>query len=545
MRNVDYKYWLPDELGNKTEQFTNCNAVVIIGANGAGKSHLGAWIEQQDLPNVHRIGAQRKLYFNDNIPLKSYSEAEDLVLYANTKYSDREKKIYKYGNPSEGKYTLTQVDDFDNILSALIAKKTNESDEYLASCQKAEETGKAYPRTPITVIAKLISIWDDIFPQRELIFEDSKFRATYRNSTESKNKYSATRMSDGERSVLYFTAQVLCVPENKILIIDEPELHLHRSLMNRLWSILEEYRRDCLFIYITHDTQFASLHSHADKIWVKEYDGKAKWVWEKVVDSDLPEDLLLDLLGNRKPVLFVEGEKNSFDTQLYSAIYKDYYVVACGSCSQVIARTKAFRKNTMLHHIAAYGIIDRDYRSEYEIEKYEKDGIYTIQVAEVENLFIVEELVREMAAHMGCDSDATFNKIYNFVVHQLFESQIQKQICQAVVAELKYRLSIAEISKKDEVSAKESLNTLLSNLNYNSVRVNIENKFTDVKKSGDYKQVIKVFNEKGISKSIGKFIVGIDSRQYCQTVINLVRNNKKEIIEAIALYLPDTAKIPR
>ena len=37
-------------------------------------------------------------------------------------------------------------------------------------------------------------------------------------------------MSGGERSVLYLVAQVLCVPKAKILIIDEPEIHLHRSI---------------------------------------------------------------------------------------------------------------------------------------------------------------------------------------------------------------------------------------------------------------------------------------------------------------------------
>ena len=110
---------------------------------------------------------------------------------------------------------------------------------------------------------------------------------------------------------------------------------------------------------------------------------------------------------------------------------------------------------------------------------------------------------------------------------------------------MKYRLSIAEISKKDEVSAKEILNTLLSNLNYDSVRVYIEKKFIDVKKSSDYKQVIKVFNEKGISKSIGRFIEGIDSKQYCQTVVNLVRRRNTAFIDSITKYLPDDNKIPR
>ena len=67
---MEYTYWLPDETGGKKEYSTNSNAVIIIGANGAGKSKLGAWIEQQSFSDVHRIGAQRNLNFNEHIQLK-------------------------------------------------------------------------------------------------------------------------------------------------------------------------------------------------------------------------------------------------------------------------------------------------------------------------------------------------------------------------------------------------------------------------------------------------------------------------------------------
>lgn len=271
-------------------------------------------------------------------------------------------------------------------------------------------------------------------------------------------------MSDGERAVLYLAAQVLCVPENKTLIIDEPELHLHRSILNRLWVALENHRPDCLFIYITHDTQFAAMHGHADKIWIKEFDGQ-NWKFDKLENSELPEDLLFDILGNRRNVLFVEGEKNSYDFQLYSVLYPDYYVIACGSCTQVIARTKAFRNNPSLHHCHVYGIIDRDYRSDHEIEKYKEDGIYTIAVAEVENLFWVEELIKLMAAHMGQkneDVETTFEKVRNCVIQKRYAIQIEKQICQSVVANLKYQLSSAEISKKMRPKQKKALGEFLS-----------------------------------------------------------------------------------
>lgn len=207
-------------------------------------------------------------------------------------------------------------------------------------------------------------------------------------------------MSDGERAVLYLAAQVLCVPANKTLIIDEPEVHLHSSIMNRLWKNLESCRPDCLFIYITHDTQFAAMHENSDIIWIKAFDG-ANWTLEIIEGSDLPENLLFDILGSRKPVLFVEGEKSSYDTKLYSIHYSGYYVIPCGSCTQVIARTKAFNNTSALHYFESYGIIDRDFRSEYEIKEYESDNIFAINVAEVENLFLVEEIVQIIADHMG------------------------------------------------------------------------------------------------------------------------------------------------
>ena len=56
------------------------NIYGFIGANGSGKSKLGAWIEENDMENVHRIGAQRNLNFNEYIPLKSYEQAKNSVL---------------------------------------------------------------------------------------------------------------------------------------------------------------------------------------------------------------------------------------------------------------------------------------------------------------------------------------------------------------------------------------------------------------------------------------------------------------------------------
>lgn len=536
-----YTYWLPDESGNKVDYTTESNSVIIVGANGAGKSKLGAWIEQRDFEGVYRTGAQRSLNFSEAIIFKPYSDAIDMVHYGNV--------VKKIGDNHQGgrkwnwgtAFTTTLIDNFNDVLSALLTLNANETSCYFDECKKAQELQLAKPDIPERVIDKLFSIWNEVLPQRKLALEDSKFFASFiKNGNEV--KYSATEMSDGERSVLYLAAQVLCVPKNKVLVIDEPELHLHPSIMNRLWKALEKYREDCLFIYITHDLQFASMHNHADKIWIREYDGQ-NWKLQKIEDKDLPEDLLLEIMGSRKNIIFVEGERNSYDTQLYSELYPDYHIVPCGSCTQVIARTKAFRNNMDLHDCEVYGIIDRDYRSEYEINALKQNGVYSISVAEVENLFLVEELIRVIATHMGKNPDDVFSKIRDFVIFKKFYNCIQQQIRYNVISEIKYQLSCIEISKSDDASAKSSFDSAYHQIDYDNIKNSLEVKYRSVQRTNDYGGIIRVFNEKNISKSIGSFF-GINNRDYCQIVIDLLRGIKHdEIVSALSPYLP--TEIPR
>lgn len=533
---MTFTYYLPTPTGTIDKKETEFNSVIIIGANGSGKSKLGAWMEQQNMMEVHRIGGQRNLNFSENIPLQNYTQAEDAVFFGTTNEANvlKPSKFWRWKDGKE--YTTTLLNDFGNVLAALIALTNNENAKYVDVCKKAEREGKEKPATTKSALDKLIDVWNEIFQQRNLRMEDSKF-ITYFKKNGKEVEYSSNQMSDGERAVLYLTTQVLCVPENKTLIIDEPELHLHRSIMNRLWHALENCRPDCLFIYITHDTEFASLHGASDKIWIKEYDGE-NWTFAKIEETDLPEGLLFDILGSRKNVLFVEGESSSYDTQLYSVIYSDYHVVACGGCSQVISRTKAFKNCQALHDCDVYGIIDRDYRSDREIEKYKKDNIYVLEVAEVENLFLVEELIKEMSTALGEDPEKVYKKVKRYIVQQRFSREINKQIRQSVVANLKYCLSVAELSQKNEREAKASLDVLFQPLDYEQIETIEGARFRNALDSDDYKRVLRVFNEKNLVSSVGTFF-GIKNDAYCNKVIALLRGEKHDaIVAAIAPYLP-------
>ena len=121
-------------------------------------------------------------------------------------------------------------------------------------------------------------------------------------------------------------------------------------------------------------------------------------------------------------------------------------------------------------------------------------------------------------------------------------NQIQGQICQSVVAQIKYKLNSAEISKRNEAEAKTSLNAALAAIDYEAIKAVEEARF-EAAKNGSYADVIKVFNEKNIAKTIGRFF-GLTNDAYCSTIVSLMKGAKKaEIVAALAPYLP--TEIPR
>ena len=138
---------------------------------------------------------------------------------------------------------------------------------------------------------------------------------------------------------------------------------------------------------------------------------------------------------------------------------------------------------------------------------------------------------------------APFEEIKKYVIHTRFSHQIESQICQSVVAQIKYKLSCVDISKQNSEKAKASLETAFKSINYEQVSSNETEKFQKILSEQNYADVIKVFNEKGIAKSIGQYF-NIDNSSYCTTVISLLNGSKhNDIVAALLPYFP--TEIPR
>jgi hypothetical protein len=92
---------------------------------------------------------------------------------------------------------------------------------------------------------------------------------------------------------------------------------------------------------------------------------------------------------------------------LYRILFPNVTVEARGGCHEVIATVRSLRAISELHWLAAYGIVDRDGRSEEEIERLRQMGIHVLPVSTVESLYYHPKAIRlvadQQAATFDCD----------------------------------------------------------------------------------------------------------------------------------------------
>lgn len=505
---------------------------VIVGANGSGKSHLGAAIENKSPEKVLRISAQRALTIPDQVNIGNYKDSWHYLLYGS---SSDHRKGCKWGW-NEGDGTIKLINDYQQVLSAVFSKENDEMKLFSNDCKEKLGKGEAITRVPDYITTRIEKIWDEVFPQRQIVLDNAKATAKFNN-----NEYQAKFMSDGERVALYLIAQSLLAPKGTYIVVDEPEIHLHRTIMDRLWDKIEEECPDNVFIYITHDLEFAAGRKEATKIWVKDYDGKFNWTIQILQDEeDIPDNLMMEVLGNRKPVLFVEGEKTSYDFMLYRQIYEDKYIIPAHNCIKVIELTKAFNNEKVkaIHNLDVKGIIDRDYLSEQEINSYKADGVETLNVAEVENLYLLEPIVRIVAQHLAMNDEDVVEKVKKFVFSEFVnEKEVQlKELCSRSIA-----FKLQQFAKPRENGLQDLKDGLANTMNSIDVeKIYNDNKklINDVIQTNDYSKLLSIYNRKSLHKRVAN-IFNLTPNGYPNLVLNLLKTEKREeLLKALKTEMP-------
>lgn len=483
--------------------FTSSN-VVLIGANGSGKTTFANSIREQleRTDNGIVIPAQKLLIFPTYNSLPTYKAA--FADYENRqKVCLDDKQTFTAEKNDDHPYSLSKQysEELRILVSALISERLERRNNF---CSNAKEGGIIHLDDFKSSIDDVIEVWNHLIEHR-ILFCDNLGNLQIEYGDE---KYPAYKMSDGERAIFYVVGRVLLAKESSMIIIDEPEMHLHKVILNKLWDILEGKRKDCMFIYLTHDIDFASTRM-ANKCWLKCYTSGVfeNWEIEPIADSEIPEALLMKILGSRKKVLFCEGKKGSLDSQIYEMLFPDYTITPLSSCKDVINYTRAYNKLSYKYAVA-YGIIDRDFRTKEQLDKLSRENIYSYNVAEIENLFLMEDFVKGFAEYKHEDCD--INSIKTQILDLLTQNK-EQQISSYVIQRINYNFNESHVRNgKNKTEVEANFNEFVEQIKINNWYNKRLQELDDVIKTNNYSKAIMLYNNKGLHSIIEKAL-GISS----------------------------------
>jgi len=526
---------VPTYGGTLTVQMQAASSVVFVGANGAGKTRLGVFLDAQlskTSVEVHRIAAHRSLNLNPNVIPSNLEASTNRLFYGHEK-GDRS---FKTGHRYSGKPETILLNDFDLVLASLYAENNDVSIAYRQACVDSPDRLMLPPSAKID---KLKIIWEAVLPHRELVVLGGNIKTKTKDGFE----YSASDMSDGERVVFYLIAQALLAKPNTVLIFDEPELHINKSILAKLWDQIEAARSDCAFLYITHDVDFAGSRHAATKYALRSYRKEPSEAWDIELvpeNAEMPDDVVATIIGSRRPVLFVEGAGGSLDWALYRRVYDGFTVIPVGSCDQVIHTVASFAARPELHRVGCAGLVDADGRSDAEATHLETKGVYRLPVSEVENLLVLPEVFLAIAKSLKFTDQDAQNKLRNLRTFVL--AAANRDVDSVCLRYTKRRID-AEMKKiglagTDAASLEAAFVAAVAGVSVQTIFTDVKSVLSAAIAAQEYEKVLLYYDNKGLLAEVARQL-GYQQKALEEYIGRELRSTESDALcLALASYLP-------
>ena len=540
--NIPKKDNSSSELQHKELTLEAGKTTIIIGANGSGKTRLAVFLEEQLKEKAHRIAAHRALSLNPNVDKIPETKARQYLTYGDSgdSVSISNRKYYRWKNNA----STSLLNDFDRLLQYLFAQQNNLAVENNQKLNRREQITNSKTKLDI-----LQEVWERLLPLKKLHITADDIRVSS-TSIESAD-YSASEMSDGERAVFYILGQVLSANEGSILIFDEPELHIHKSIISNLWDEIEKLRPDCSFLMITHDIEFAATRV-AKKYVIRNYYSDPAWDISEIPDSELDEQTITLILGSRKPILFVEGDKTSLDMETYRLCYPEWTVIPKGSCKDVIQAVSSLRKlneNMRILNITCAGIVDRDTRDSSQIEELKGQGIKVLPCSEIENIFSLSSIAHKILEIEGFTGDELINKKEQFKAELLghiknelsgdkLEAFVAKRIHRRIDAYLK-KIDFSDTKNGNEI--KDKLSSELSVLTESQINEWISEMRDEIQeciKNEDIDRLLCIYENKGLLAKTASILASTSKSNFEGWLIRQLKVPNNSLLQAIKSILP-------
>lgn len=488
--------------------------VVFVGPNGCGKTTLlRNLINATGEDQIGYYPADRLLVIND-----SYNPERDFATFSKS-YQNADKYASDIDNQSQTHYIVQQI---NQTITLFEKKRATEMDLYAKGKLRLEDS----------LTEKILGIWNELIKDR-ILFSEGALKVQTLGGTEYPIKY----LSSGEKSIFYFLACIFLKEKKSYYFVDEPENNLNPSIVSKLWDIIEKHREGSIFVYLTHDSNFVASRINSKLFWIEKYDG-TEWVYKPLPENDnLPQHLMVALVGNREPVLFCESQDEyKYDDIVFKMMFPEFKVIPAAGCDAVIAKVKAYSIAGLPQK--AFGIIDCDYKDQSYLEGQETDGIFHLPFFEIENFLFSEEIITGVIATFSRDKENAFANLKSALKND-FISKKEQWIIRKIAFRLRETFFTGKIKRlKDFPELKVEYTSFSSSVDLDDLHASYEAEIQQVIDADDYNTLLRYYDNKGIFTMFLPQLKLENKMPYKEAVFTYLSEHKDVLTGLRSKYFP-------
>ena len=488
--------------------------VVFVGPNGCGKTTLlRNLINATGEDQIGYYPADRLLVIND-----SYNPERDFATFSKS-YQNADKYASDIDNQSQAHYIVQQI---NQTITLFEKKRATEMDLYAKGKLRLEDS----------LTEKILGIWNELIKDR-ILFSEGALKVQTLGGTEYPIKY----LSSGEKSIFYFLACIFLKEKKSYYFVDEPENNLNPSIVSKLWDIIEKHREGSIFVSLTHDSNFVASRINSKLFWIEKYDG-TEWVYKPLPENDnLPQHLMVALVGNREPVLFCESQDEyKYDDIVFKMMFPEFKVIPAAGCDAVIAKVKAYSIAGLPQK--AFGIIDCDYKDQSYLEGQETEGIFHLPFFEIENFLFSEEIITGVIATFSRDKENAFANLKSALKND-FISKKEQWIIRKIAFRLRETFFTGKIMRlKDFPELKVEYTSFSSSVDLDALHASYEAEIQRVIDADDYNTLLRYYDNKGIFTMFLPQLKLENKMPYKEAVFTYLSEHKDVLTGLRSKYFP-------
>jgi hypothetical protein len=188
--------------------------------------------------------------------------------------------------------------------------------------------------------------------------------------------------------------------------------------------------------------------------------------------------------------------------------------------------------------------VDRDYLEQGQLEAYERGGVFAPLVAEVENLYLVPNLITAVADQLLLDGRTVLGNVQNYIVGEFQRGVLSHSMD---VTRHKVGLEIGRFSSGepaiDQFSAQ--LRSHMGSIDPQAIYDAALAEANGFLASADYESILRVFNKKDLVTNLGRFF-DIKKGTYIEKVGEMAKRGIGDVPAHLMKFLPDVAsRLPK